>query len=472
MKRKVGQDIIMRKKTVTQLGGGDFSARRPNPVQPIKKPERQPERIVHKPVYREPEPLPVIQKQKPDEDEIIQELFTEPSRPVVRDREVVRERFQRSLPPSRGGLMWMFAGIAVVALLVTVFSIIARSRISLVLKESRYSIDVPATLYEEPAENQIGFKTATVVDKQSTVVPTTTRDTGGSYARGTIKLFSTATTAVTIPVKTVVTGSTGKKFTIDKKITLPAGMVKKPSSADVTITATEPGDTYNIGRDDFTFEKLTTVVGHSVDDISGGSSSGNYTLSPDVLTATQQQLITQMKLRDPSVYLSKQIPGNFLLLSTLTQASDITFTSQSVNTGVEVTAQRTITGNMIEKSAVQQFLRWNGIPETEQTFMTPTDISLVQITLGNNTTAPATTTDTENKTLAVHIAGSFTARAEFNQADILPKIVHQKKKDAKKILENTPGIIKASITMWPPWIGKIPNRASAISILTSFGVSA
>lgn len=477
MKRKVGQDIIMRKKTNPTAMQGSLPVQKP--IQPIvprpvvsrheQSPQRQPERVIQQ---RSVEPREHDTSEKKSGGSVLGNLFKKRTPVVsVRNPEIVRERFQESLPPARGGLMWMLVGIACIVLIATIFSIIARARININLKEARYPVDVSVVLYEEPAENQVGYKTATVSDKQSAIVPTTRRDNSGGFAQGTIKLFSTASTTITLPAKTVITGSTGKKFTLDKKISLPAGSVKKPSSTDVTITASESGDTYNVGRDDFTLEKYPAVIGHSVNDISGGSATGNFVLSAEELKTAQQQLSEQIKLRDPSVYLSKQIPKNFLLLNTLTQTSEITFSSASVDTGVQVTAERAITGNMIDQKSLQQLLRYTAIPESEQSYMNPTDISAVGIALENTAVTAAPSAALENKTLNVHATGSFIARAEFNQADILTKIVHKRKKDAKKILENIPGITNVSITMWPPWIGKIPNRSSAITVLTSFGIS-
>jgi hypothetical protein len=477
MKRKVGQDIIMRKKTGTAPAAVNLSLHKPISQQPIARrsiPQSRPvEREIPRETYLHREIEQPVREQKKAPTNTFGNLFKKSNPEPVRDQEFVRERFQQSLPPSRGGLMWFFVGIAVLILMVTVFSIISRARVSITLQESRYSINTPVTLYEEPAENQVGYKTATVVDKQSTIVPTTNRDNGGSAAVGSVKLFSTSGTTLSIPAKTVlISSSTGKKFTTDKKITLAAGSVKKPASADVMVTAMESGESYNIGRDDFTVEKFQNVTGRSVNDISGGSSNGKFILTPDVLLATQQQLATQIKMSDPSVYLSKQIPSNFLLLNTLTQTSEITFSQQSVATGVEVIAERTITGNMIDRAAVKQFLRYAGINETEQVYMEPTDISLVQISLQNTATTQSANPVVENKTLGVNVSGSFVARAQFDNDEILKNIAHKRKKEAQKILENIPGITNVSITMWPPWIGKIPNRSSAITILTSFGVSA
>ena len=64
----------------------------------------------------------------------------------------------------------------------------------------------------------------------------------------------------------------------------------------------------------------------------------------------------------------KQIPANFMLPESLLQVSDITYKTESKNDGVSVIAERTITGNMIDKETFHQFLI-NQLPESEREFM-------------------------------------------------------------------------------------------------------
>lgn len=180
------------------------------------------------------------------------------------------------------------------------------------------------------------------------------------------------------------------------------------------------------------------------------------------METVKQQLADRIKLRDSSVFLSKQIPEDFLLLNSLTQATNLVFSEQSVEGGVSVIATRTITGTMVRKDDLNQYLKTIIIPESEQSFMTVTDISKILITTQTSLSQPIA------ETVPVQIIGTVIARAQIDQSTLLATIVDHKKKAAKQVLANTSGIADASITVWPPWLSRIPNRISRITFTQSF----
>jgi hypothetical protein len=367
------------------------------------------------------------------------------------------------LPPARGRMLWFFSAVALIILITTIFSLIARATIEITLRESQYTVDSNTVFYQEPSPDQIGFKTATMTDTESITVQTTNRDNSGSNAHGTVRLFSTGTHNINIPAKTQLTSTTtGKKFITISAVIITAGSVANPATIEVPISAVEPGEQSNIGRDDFTLEKFPTISARSLDDISGGSSKGKFVLTNDQLQTTQQQLIDRMKLRDPSVFLSKQIPEDFLLLNSLTQTDDFVFTQQSVENGVSVTATRVITGNMIRRDDLYRYLETVTIPESDQLFMSIVDISKIKVTVQPSLLKQVT------GTLSIHITGTVTARAKFDKSTLLPTVADHKKKEVKQTLINTPGIVGIHISVWPPWISRVPNRVSRINFVTTF----
>ncbi len=366
------------------------------------------------------------------------------------------------LPPARGGMMWFFSAIALVVLIMTIFSLIARATVTITLKESEYVLNNNTVFYQEPVPGQVGFKTATITDTESIIVPSSNRDNSGSTAQGTVRLFSTGPN-VTIPAKTqLVSATTNKKFITMAPVTIKAGSQKNPATAEISINAVEPGEQSNIGRDDFILDKFTTVSARSIDDITGGSSQGKFVLTSEQLETVKQQLADRIKLRDSSVFLSKQIPEDFLLLNSLTQATNLVFSEQSVEGGVSVIATRTITGTMVRKDDLNQYLKTIIIPESEQSFMTVTDISKILITTQTSLSQPIA------ETVPVQIIGTVIARAQIDQSTLLAIIIDHKKKAAKQVLANTSGIADASITVWPPWLSRIPNRISRITFTQSF----
>ncbi len=491
MQRKVGQDMVIKRKSSTQ---GDFVV--PQTQQSMSRVRvseiSQRTSTQQRPVYQSnvryqkkqpPDAGLIRDRQKKNKSSIITRLFRKifsrqqtgplveksslpvqrpPARSSLDDTTFPSRPTHSSLPPVRGGMLWIFSIIAFIALLLSIFSLITRATIDLTLKESQYSLDTDTVFYQEPSADQIGFKTATTTDTESIIVRSTTRDSHGSVAHGTVKLFSTGP-RTTVPAKTQLTSTTtGKKFITTTAVTIPAGSVKNPTTAEVAVAAVESGEQSNIGRDDFTLEKFTTISARSLDDITGGSSQNKFVLTNDQLQTTKQQLTDRMKLRDSSVFLSKQIPADFLLLNSLTQVADIVFTQQSVENGVSVTASRVITGNMVRRDDLNRYLKTVAIPESDQSFMSITDISKIQIT------AQVTSSQSTADVLPVQVTGTVVARAQLDQSTLLPVVADHKKKDAKQTLINTPGVASATVTVWPPWFSRIPNRVSRIHIITTF----
>ncbi len=430
MKRKVGQDMVIRKKT-SAPAKAPLLSRSNIPQKPI------PPVDVQTPIRREP--------RRPD-DAMFSEVFSP-------------HHYQAPQPPARGGILWVFAGAAIIGLVVTVLSLITRATINITLQEKTYIVDMPVNLYAEPTEGQIAFKTAKIVDKQSVIVPTTQKQSTSVSATGTVQLFSSSAKPVTVPAGTQLVSTAKKTFITKTKVVIPAGTTKTPGSVKVVIVATVPGAESNIKLDDLRLPLFPQVIARTTTEVVGGISGDQFTLTEAQLTAARATLQGQIALSNPAAFLANQIPDNFVLPQSLLQVSEISYHTESVQNGVSVIAERTITGNMIEKDNFKQFLI-NQIPETDRPFMQVFQNDNISFAL-TSTAVPAPSS-VENITLSVHITGSFIARAGFNEPDIRTKIAHAKKSVAGQTLGSVPGVISAKIHMWPPWVRRVPNKVSAI----------
>lgn len=434
MQRKVGQDMIVRKKIPKPQGR--FSEQK-------KKPEQKeiPSRVIPEKEVTKKAPQPIHRKVQ------------------------TQNNHQRTL---RGGYLWGGVVLVTIGFIVSLLSVFAHAQIVITLKESRFPLDIQAMVYEEPLKDQLGFKFATITDTESILIPTSNLTTVGSSAEGTIRLFSTQSTALSLPEKTSITSiTTGKKFLTSRSIIIPAGSVQKPSSVDVRIIAVVAGEESNIGRDDFIVDTAVNIQARSLDDIDGGSSVGRFTLSPEEVSQGKETLLAKMQNREVFSYAINQIPENFIFLDTPIQTSEITFSEQVKTTGVELTASRLITGSMIDRENLAVYLSNLVIPKDQQDFMKGIiDLSTITIIPQGElpAAAPPGNTIGQNTSLPVHITGEFVARAEIDTDVLLKKVAYEKKKDAKSTLSETPGVIRASLKMKPVWISRVPNRVSKISL--------
>ncbi len=442
IQRKVGQDMVVRKKPSQPV-------RVASRTEPIKEsaPIKRPAPVVQAPVYRKPEPARPASRREDSNDEMFKEVFS--------------PHHSSERPPARGGVLWILAGVAFIALVISIISLFAKATINVTLAESVTPIDMPITLYAEPSDGQIAFKTAKIVDKQSTLVVTTNKQSVSTAASGTVKLFSTSAKLVTIAAGTQLINTEKKTFTTKSKVVIPGGSVNKPGSAEVIVTATVVGADSNIKLDDLKLPAFPAVVARTTTEITGGVSGDQFILNEAELTAAKAKLDSVIKASNPAAFLSNQIPANFMLPESLLQISDITYHTESTDTGVSVIAERTITGNMIDKENFHQFLI-NQLPESEREYMTIYSDANTSFSLAPNSVS------VDNSTLQIQAKGTFTARAQFDEAAARTVIARVKKSAANTLLRAIPGVISSDLELFPPWSSRLPGKISGIIFNISY----
>ncbi len=448
--RKVGQDMVVRKKPMQraevfvappkQKTATNLFVKKNEPTV-IKTPIQQEVKIVKKPVVKDSDGFDYAAG--------------------YHSKKV--QTFSSGRPPARGGILWVFSAIAILVLITTIFSLITRATVNLTLKQTVYPVSQQITLYSEPGQNQVGLKTARIVDSQTIIVPSVTKKAVSAIATGKIKLFSAASKSVVIPAGTNLVSSQKMTFTTQSKVTIPAGTTQKPGSAEVVISATAPGSNYNVALDDFKLPAFPAIIARTVVPVTGGISGDEFTITEAELATAQATLQARIESSKPAAFLANQIPENFLLPESMIQVSPLSFKTESVESGVSVIAERSIIGNMIEKESLKQFLKNTFISEPDSAFMNITDIKKLSFELpitSNTITIPGNSS--ESGTLVVYVKGDFTAQTDIDESIVRSKIAHQKKNVARTLVSEMPGIIDSAITVWPPWMGRIPSKVSAI----------
>lgn len=440
--RKVGQDMVIKKKASHHTGSLSRSSVSVQKSVPIVKPE---------PLQKHQSQIKAVTKKQSvhpkTEDDFFSEAFT-PRHPAQNT-------------PARGGILWILSAAAFVVLIFTIISLFAKATITVSLRETNQPVDVSAILHTEPSEGQIAFKTAKIVDKQSVIIPTANKQPITASASGTVKLFSTSPKAISIPAGTQLVSTAKKVFTTKNKVSIPAGSVNKPGSAEVIVTATVPGADSNIKLDDLKLPAFPAIIARTTTEITGGASGDQFILTEPELVAAKAKLESVIQATKPAAFLANQIPKNFILPESLIHISDISYQTESVDTGVSVTAERTITGNMIDRNDFQEFLI-NQLPESDRGFMKVFSDANITFLADNNSTI------NDSTLLPIRIKGSFKARAEFDEVAIRASLARQKKTDAKTLLKNIPGVISAEINLFPPWARRLPEKISAFVFKTTY----
>lgn len=371
------------------------------------------------------------------------------------DRPHIPMLSQEKKTPARGGLLWYVAGGLLFLLLILIASMLSKATLSLVLQQKDYPLNqMIVPLFTEPAIDQVGYKTVTATDRQSIRVPTTEQRQVTTFATGTVQLANTTTATITLPVGTVLVNTGGKKFVIKSKTTIPKGTVENPGIQNVTITATEPGDDYNGGIDDFVVTGFSSLRARATTEIAGGYNGKQSVMSESELTIAKTSLIARITSVRPEMYVGNQIPEGFLLPTSLVTVSEPVFSVIPHEQDVEVVADRTVTGILLEKENLTQYLEKTVIPQSDQAFTKIIDITGVEYVKSV----------TNNSQFGLVVGGVVTTQA-FVEPDIIKKaIVQKKRKEAIAITGSLPGVIDSSIQVRPFWLFKIPLKANHIDV--------
>lgn len=385
-----------------------------------------------------------------------QKTYTAPNRSFYDlDRPHIPVLSEEKKTPARGGLLWYIAGGLLILLCIVIASMLSKATISLVLQQKTYPLSqMTIPLFVEPAIDQAGYKTVTVIDRQTIRVPTAQQKQVTTFATGTVRIDNTNNTPVTLPVGTSVVNSEGKKFVTKSKITIPRGTEENPGVQSVVITAGEPGTDYNSGIGDFTVTGFPSLRARATTEIAGGYNGKQSVISESELTIAKTSLIARITSVRPEMYLGNQIPEGFLLPTSLVTVNEPVFSVIPHEQDVEVVAERAVTGILLEKENLTQYLEKTVIPQSDQPFTKIVDISGITYVKSLVT----------NGQLGLIVDGSIVTQAFVDSDGIKKAIVQKKRKDAITLTGSLPGVIDSSIHVRPFWLFKIPLKTNRIDI--------
>lgn len=384
------------------------------------------------------------------------ERMSEDSFPPLQERLAKRESMFREKTPAKGGVMWVVVIMLIIACGISAASFFSKTVLNLTLEQRDFPIDVNTSLFSEPTENQLSYKTVEVIDKQSYFYPTTKTVDRQEYATGTVKIFNTTSGTVSIPQGELLLSTSGTRFITKEKMVIPKGTVQLPGSKQISIKAQSPGQESNIGMDDFTIKNFPQLTVRSLTEIKGGVIGKQAVISSVELESVQSIVLEKFKKEQSSLYFSNQIPDGFLLPKELISVGTITFEQNPTEQGVEVIAQRKITGYLLDENNLYNYLKKNILPEQDQSiFSINKELSGLKYKL----------TDQQDGR-GIIISGNLVVQATKDTDDIKNIIRGQKIKKLSEIMNTIPNVVGYSAETTPFWVRKVPlkNRQIIINI--------
>ncbi len=296
------------------------------------------------------------------------------------------------------------------------------------------------------------------------------KDTGAK-ATGTLTIKNCEDSSPrTVPAGTVVSAS-GKSFTMDAGVTVPAGTfsgggtVCTSSTVNVGVTASNSGDGYNLGASTYTSSsaalsgnfrlngtataggtsKIVSVV--SQDDIDGAVAKMKGRLDQDAIKELNQLLQAEsLEGLDETRVISTPVIKT-------TPAVD-----QEATGEVTVTAETTYNELGVKKDYLVQLVKKDVESKIDKTKQSILDDGLGSAVFRLETRKSPTEAQISLQTIAI-------AGPELNEASIKDQIRGKKRGDAEKVIGGLPGVKDVSVEYKPFWVLSTPKASKKITII-------
>lgn len=183
----------------------------------------------------------------------------------------------------------------------------------------------------DPAQKVIASEFLTVSEDGSTSAPVSGKKDVGTQSKGTVTVFNISNSSVSLPSGTTITSPNGLKFTLDKSVSIASASGDaisgiNPSTANVTVTASEIGQEYNLpSGTKFSIGSDSSLAAKNDNAFSGGSKKQVSVVSKDDLNKLLGNLPKNLEEKARNDIKSKVTSGKTIL----PQFVDETVASQS-----------------------------------------------------------------------------------------------------------------------------------------------
>ncbi len=416
----------------------------------------------------------IIKEKEQQSEKVIQDIHTSEEKEndtlIVSDVVPRKNRFKR--------FFYFFLAGAILVLLYVISIWFSYAKI--VVYERSVPFTLENTMFElghedSQIQKDLTFQTVTVESSIFREVFGTEFKEVSEKAKGNVIFFNTwSKTKQTIPVKTTLEGSNGKRYQTTTSVTVPGyteeGGEKKPgTSISVPIVAIDIGPASNASGLDF---KVVSYVGakkqgltaRSAGQVSGGQSGPRHTVSDTekkVLLDTLQVQLAERLRRETRA----QIPKEFFVSSDLQFLfiDPQSFVTEGESVKFIAEAQGTMVSYLIKREALYRAIA-NEIfrDESLENLYIP-DLSALDIRI---TSAVPIHSKTIPDTITVSVSGNGIIRTKVDPIKVASLLVNQPTKSFRTIIASQKNIDTAELSLYPFWAPFFPKSKEFISVET------
>jgi flagellar basal body-associated protein FliL len=369
----------------------------------------------------------------------------------------------------KGPINFVFIGIIAVLLAGVVVGVMSFlfHKAEVTVTPHRYSATVD-TSFETSTENPIlPHKKVSAEDVKTKSVPATGTKDVENRASGTITVYNAfSTRSERLITNTRFETPDGKVYRVHTPIVVPgytmkAG-VKVPGSLDVTVYASEPGESYNIGLADFKLPGLKDskqaelIYAKSKTPMTGGFVGKQAVVEPGLRAQTVSELKAELD-RSLREKLQQNAPSDYLIFPDTISIvyAEGTDTAEENNAIISVSA--TAYAPAFPQTAFAQALAISGnvTANTPLTVENPASLAV-----------KVTTPDSIGTETPFQVAVSGTAQlvAAISKEQLASDLLGKNKNTVNEVLATYHGIADLLVKVYPFWRNQIPGEVANVTV--------
>jgi len=307
--------------------------------------------------------------------------------------------------------------------------------------------------------------------------PATGNATDEGKASGTITVFNKydPPTSMTLKAGTRFLSDSGKLFTIDQKIIVPAGKKSggkiTPGSVQVEVTAAEGGGGYNIAPSSFSVPGLKgtayyySIYATSSEAMSGGYESKVKKVTDDDMQAAKDTTV-EKAANEAVAQLKNQLPPDYVLLEDAVSSNTVSAASKTKigTTAESFTYSATVKAACLafKKSDLEKFAKDYIISQM------PDGKTLLESSFKLDYSADKVDISGGKATLKLNFSSGIYQNLDKNSLSL--SLMGKNAGQIQEIVNNRLGgqLSKSEINFWPFWVTKAPNSQKALNVILKF----
>ncbi len=438
-------------------------------------PERSPERAKFKSSEDIPKRFSPGQFLRRNSNEQLPRLKSK-TKPVFKERIWREDRdFEAITRPSRWPkILAVFIIFSFLLAGLVAYLALPTTEVEITLKKEGISFDLTVVGSKDISQidqslNEIPLEELKIEKTESKEFPASGQKELNRKASGQITIYNEySSVPQTLVATTRFESPTGKVFRISETITVPGAKIEEgkivPSGLEITVTADQPGESYNIGPTNFTIPgfkgtpKYAGFYAKSTDSMTGGYVGTVKVVSAEDLEEAKESLAEELR-NEVEQALQEQLPADLKMVENglkekITDVSDVDQESEGETFNVEMTFS--IQALFFREADLKELIDLNLVAQIEENKRPVSESQQIDC---RETEIDWTSGQVD---FDLHVDEEVVWQIDLDQ--LKEELAGQTEVEVRKYLANQAAIEKAKVSFWPFWVKRIPTQEKKIEI--------